>query len=221
MTWLAIIALAGIAFALSVLVLRLPRASWTLMGAALLFGLAGYAAQGSPDRPGAPAEARKAVSSNGELLVAARREFFGADRLPSRYVVTSDAFARRGNWRDAANFLRNALAENPQDGEAWLALGNALVEMAEGRSTPAADYAFARARETAKGNLAPDFFAGLTLLRSGDPIGARTRWAEALANAAPKAAGRDVLADRLERLDALIDAMRAQAGQMQAPETTR
>ena len=52
--WFAVAALALAAFALAVLVMKLPRHGLTLFGAALVFGLAGYAWQGSPGQPSAP-----------------------------------------------------------------------------------------------------------------------------------------------------------------------
>ena len=56
MSWLPIIALAALVFALAVYLLKLPRALWMLFGSALLFGLAGYAMHGNPGQPGAPAD---------------------------------------------------------------------------------------------------------------------------------------------------------------------
>ena len=54
MSWLAILALAALGFVVAAFALKLPRASWTLFAAALLFGLAGYATQGAPEQPAAP-----------------------------------------------------------------------------------------------------------------------------------------------------------------------
>lgn len=210
MIWIVIVGLAGAAFCAAAFALRLPRAGWTLFAAALVFGMAGYAAQGSPETPAAPALAVADPQGTGELLVEARRSFYGADRLPSRYVVTADAFARRGHWHDAASFLRNALNENPNDSEAWLALAISLVEVAEGQMTPAAQMAFARA-DARQDSVAPGFFYGLTLLRGGDPLAAREVWADFLARAKPDAKGRDLLAARLALLDRQIAGMRTQA----------
>lgn len=204
MIWALILLLAGLAFALAAFALRLPKAGWSLFGAALLFGLAGYALQGSPELPAAPAAKRSYAPQAGTMLVEARRNFYGAERLPSRHVLTSDAFARQGRWNDAASFLTNAVGENPGDGEAWLALGNALVEVAEGRMTPAAETAYNRAALTSGDNVAPAFFYGLAMLRGGDPAATRALWAEVLAKSPEEAPGREMLADRLTKLDALI-----------------
>ncbi|MGB3377535.1 MAG: hypothetical protein WBA55_02065, partial [Allopontixanthobacter sediminis] len=54
MIWIPLIALAVLAFVLAAFVVKLPRSGWALFGAALLFGLAGYALQGSPGLAGSP-----------------------------------------------------------------------------------------------------------------------------------------------------------------------
>lgn len=208
MSWLPVIALAGLAFLAAAVLLRLPRGGYTLLGAALLFGLAGYALQGQPGAPAAPAslsappEARQA----GELLVEARRGFFDPAIMPSRFLVTSDAYARRGEHLRAAGFAESAVKENPNDIEAWTALGNALVEHAGGQLTPAALYAYGQAERRAPGSAAPGYFLGLAMLRAGDPRRTREIWAELLARAPADAPWRPVLAERLARLDALMAA---------------
>lgn len=209
MIWLPIVALAVATFGIAVYLLKLPRPLWMLFAAALLFGLAGYAMQGSPGQASAYAVQQAAgqaeqAAQTGELLVQARREFYPPNTLPSRFVVTADAFARRGQFDQAAKFLRNALAENPNDGEAWLALGNALVEHAEGQLTAAALYAYSQAEAVQPGNPAPTYFLGLALLRGGEPGRTRALWADLLANAPEDAEWKPILEERLRRLDALL-----------------
>ncbi|MBX7488880.1 tetratricopeptide repeat protein [Qipengyuania sp. GH25] len=205
MSWLPILILTALVFALVVFVLKLPRTLWMLFGSALLFGLAGYAAQGNPGQPSAPASpVRDDAAQSGELMVEARREFYPEGRLPSRFVVTADAFTRRGQHDQAANFLRNAVAENPKDGEAWLALGNALVEHAGGRLTAAALYAYSQAEKVSPENPAPTYFLGLAFLRAGEPANTLTLWRELLESAPADAEWRGPLAARLERLEAIL-----------------
>lgn len=204
MTWLPILALAGLAFVVAAYALRLPKTGYTLLGAALLFGLAGYALQGRPGEPAAPAQSAADVATTGELIVSARRELFDPDVLPSRFLITSDAFARRGDYARAAAFARSAVQENPTDGEAWTALGNALVEHADGRLTPAAILAYGEAERRAPGSPAPGYFLGLAMLRTGQPERARALWADLLASAPEDARWRPVLAERLARLDELL-----------------
>lgn len=205
MSWLPILALAAVAFVAAAVALRLPRGGYTLLGAALLFGLAGYALQGSPGAPAAPASREIGrVAGTGELLVRARRELFNTAILPSRFLITSDAFARRGDHAAAAEFARSAVAENPADVEAWTALGNALVEHAGGALTPAALYAYGQANKQAPRSPAPAYFLGLALLRNGDLEGARAIWAELLADAPADAKWRPLLAQRVGQLEAML-----------------
>ena len=81
MSWLAILALAAFGFVFAVFALKLPRASWTLFAAALLFGLAGYATQGAPEQPAAPKEGQILDPQSGEAMVEARKEYVQAARL--------------------------------------------------------------------------------------------------------------------------------------------
>ncbi|WP_324827898.1 tetratricopeptide repeat protein [Qipengyuania zhejiangensis] len=205
MSWLPIVALAALAFIGAIFIVKLPKAMWMLFGASLLFGLAGYALQGSPGQASAPASGQKERSvETGELLVQARREFYPEGALPSRFVITADAFARRGQFDQAANFLRNAVSENPRDGEAWLALGNALVEHADGQLTAAALFAYSRAEEVDPSNPAPTYFLGLASLRAGEPGRTRQLWQELLESAPEDASWKPLLAERLGRLDQLL-----------------
>lgn len=205
MSWLPILALAGAAFVLAVRGLRLPRAGHALLGAALLFGLAGYALQGEPGKPAAPGRITGSQGpSGGAALVEARRELFGTDTLPSRFVITSDAFARRGDTIGAADFARSALADNPGDAEAWTALGNALIEHAGGRLTPAALHAYGEARQRAPSSPAPAYFLGLAYLRSGEPERTRAIWAELASTAPADAPWRSLIAARLHLLEDML-----------------
>ena len=210
MSWLPIIALAAIAFLVAAFVLRLPRRSWTFFGAMLLFGLAGYAVQGKPGLPSAPKSADVRASQSGEAMVEARQELFDPAQPRPGYLTVSDGFARKGRFDQAAQLLRKGLQDNPNHGEGWLALANALVEHAEGQVTPPATYAFAKAEETMPGNPAPAYFLGFSLLRSGKPDEARGVWQALLDSSPDDAPWRDDLATRLERLDQLIDLIEAQ-----------
>ena len=206
MTLLPIVILAAAAFIFAVVALRLPKSGWTLMGAAILFGLAGYALQGSPGQAGAPKSAQSELAPEGAALVDARREMYGPTP-PSSFVTLSDGFARRGQYADAAGILRTSITDNPRDSEAWLALGNALVEHADGNLTPAALAAFQKADLAKPGTAGPGFFLGVALIRNGRMQEARTLWAEMIAKAQPGAEWRGELQQRLDRLDALIAAI--------------
>lgn len=204
MTWVPILAIAALAFLVAALVLRLPKSGFSLLGAALLFGLAGYALQGSPGEPSTPGKRDSDPAATGELFVAARRAFYDPAILPSRFLITSDAFARRGDQERAAAFARSAVTENPNDVEAWTALGNALAEHSGGQLTPAALYAYGQAEQRSPASPAPGYFVGLAMLRTGQPERTREIWAALLAKAPSDAPWRPELAERLARLDALL-----------------
>lgn len=204
MSWVWVIALALGVFALAVFAFRIGRNSWSTFAAALALGLAGYALQASPGLPGAPAfQAR--TSSSDWALVDERKAMVGdAVRSHNDKVLVADGFARRGQYGNAATVLRGAVADNPRDAEAWLALGNALVEHADGSLTQPALLAYRRAAEFDARGVGPGYFLGLALIRQGQIEQARAIWAETLQQSAPDATGRELLRDRLARLDALL-----------------
>jgi cytochrome c-type biogenesis protein CcmH len=203
MTWLLAIALALAAFALAVRAFRVPRSGWTTIAAALALGLAGYAVQASPNVPGAPAATSGENGDAAWALVDERKSMF-ADGSTNSQLLVADGFARRGRYADAATLLRGAVAANPRDAEAWLALGNALVEHTGGALTQPALLAYRRAAAADPDGVGPGYFLGLALIRQGRLGEAAALWRATLESAAPDAAGRDVLALRLERLDALL-----------------
>ena len=91
------------AFVLLAMVLKAPRSSWELLGAALLLGIAGYAWQGSPAQRGAPrtGRPRHALPPLQHLTVrpgpppcgsrafAAALRHFGRQRPPRRRRLTT------------------------------------------------------------------------------------------------------------------------------------
>lgn len=202
--WLAVGALALAAFALAVLLLRLPREGFTLFGAVLVFGLAGYAWQGEPGQPASPRQPTAAANNQGEAMVEGRAALFERTRPPPSYLLTSDAFARQGRFADAAALLRGGLEDNPQDLESWLALGLALVGHADGNVTPAALHAFGRAKAIDPAHPGAEYFLGFAYLQSGELRAARNVWAGLVANSPPDAPWREGLEAEIVRLDDLI-----------------
>jgi cytochrome c-type biogenesis protein CcmH len=214
MSWVLAFLLAVVALGLTMLVMRRPRRGWEAIAAALLLGIAGYGLQGSPGLPGAPKVPAETFSGDPTALVDARKSLTGKDQpLGSNWVVTADAFARHGQYADAAGVLLGAIDKDPKDADAWLALANALVGHAEGTLSPAALYAYRHAAEAAPNHPGPPFFLGLALAQSGRFTEARALWADLLRRAPPNAPWRADLQDRLNRLDSLI-AQRDQAGAM-------
>ncbi|QUL39106.1 tetratricopeptide repeat protein [Erythrobacter sp. JK5] len=202
--WLIVGVLALAALALAVIVLRLPREGWSLFAAALVFGLAGYAWQGSPGQPGSPKPEQARAQQSGEEMVMARRQLFDETVPKPNYLVTSDAFARRGQFGDAAGLLRKGLTDNPRHLEGWLALGIALVGHADGTVTPAARFAYERAIAIDPANPSPEFFLGFAYLRSGEVREARATWAALLEKSPEDAPWRADLERRVAGLDQMI-----------------
>jgi cytochrome c-type biogenesis protein CcmH len=204
MSWFPIIALAIITFGFAVIALRMEKRGWTLFAAVMVFGLAGYATQGDPALPAAPKQASVEAAQSGEAMVEARRALFGNERPPANYLITSDAFARKGQFETAASALRKGVSDNPGDAEGWLALANALVEHTNGELTPAALYAYGRADAAAPDHPGTPYFLGIAFLRSGQPGQARRIWADMVEDAPADAPWREEMAVRLERLDAML-----------------
>ena len=212
MSWIVVLPLALAAFALAVLAFRLERRLWTTLLAALVFGLAGYALQARPDLAGDPRLPPAGGGQGQWASVEARQEMVPARfRSGSNRLLTADAFSRRGQFANAAALLRGEVDANPRDSEAWLAMGNALVEHAEGALTPAALYAYRRADALAPASPAPGYFLGLALIRQGRFPEARQIWAATLEQASEPSAARALLEQRLARLDALLATAAASA----------
>lgn len=215
MTWIAAFLLAALAFCAIAFLLRAPRNGWEAIGAALLLGIAGYGLQGSPGLAGAPKPPAQTVADNPAALVEARKSLAGKAVMPSdSWIVVGDAFARNGQFANAASVLLGAVEKEPRNGEAWLAMANALVSHADGQLTPASLYAFRHATEAAPDNPGPPFFLGLALAQSGRLAEARQLWGDLLKQSPPDAPWRADLEMRMGRLDAFI-AAREQAPQGQ------
>jgi cytochrome c-type biogenesis protein CcmH len=202
--WMAVGALALAAFACAVLLLRLPREGLPLFGAALVFGIAGYAWQGSPGQASAPKPAAATASTEGEAMVEGRTGLFDRTAPPPDYLLTSDAFARRGQFAEAAGLLRDGLEKNPRDLESWLALGMAMVGHADGTVTPAAVQAFSRAKAIDPAHPGAEYFLGYAYRQSGEVRAARDIWAGLVENSPPDAPWREGLEEEIARLDDMI-----------------
>lgn len=212
MTWVLVILIALAAFLVMCWLMKQPRSGREAIGAALLLGMAGYAAQSHPSLPGSPTAARETVSGNPEA-VAARQKLAGNPPGGDKWLVIADGMARNGQFADAATVLRGSVAKDPKNADAWLAMANALVSHADQRLSPAAILAFRRAQDAAPGNPGPPFFFGLALAQSGRLQEARTMWAGLLARSPTDAPWRTDLVLRLQELDQFIAQQAARQSQ--------
>jgi cytochrome c-type biogenesis protein CcmH len=218
MTWVLLLGLAAVVFGVLVLVFKIPRVAWELTGAALLFGLAGYAMQGHPGlagAPKAPAEDQRAADAE---LVRQRQALGGSFGQGQSWMVVADALSRQGQFRAAADLLDNAVQKNPRDADLWVALGNALTGHSDGMISPAARYAFVRAATIDPNHPGPPFFLGLALAQSGHLVEARAMWADLLQRTPAEAPYRRDLIGRLARLDQMIAMSEGKAPPATAPD---
>lgn len=166
--------------------------------AALLVGASGYALQGSPDVPDAPA--RNSEAANFLPLTEARHAFFGSFSPAESWLAMSEGLARSGNGSDSVGILQNAVRRYPGDAQLWIGLGNALVDHAHGL-TPPAEFAYRRAAQLAPGHPAAPFFYGLALARLGDRGAAVQIWKGILQRAPKDASWRPLVEQGVATLD--------------------
>jgi cytochrome c-type biogenesis protein CcmH len=164
MGWVTLLALFVVSLGL-LWVIGVRRGMLTAAAAALMLGATGYALQGSPAEPAAPAVGEQVGDI--QVLTGARHAFFGNFSPAESWMLISEALARSGNTEDAVGILQNAARRYPGDVQIWIGLGNALVDHGHGL-TPPAEYAYRRAAELAPGHPAPRFFYDLALIRSGN-----------------------------------------------------
>ncbi|HVF37475.1 MAG TPA: hypothetical protein VNA29_05980 [Sphingomicrobium sp.] len=189
LVWLSLIAIATLAL-LWAMKLRGPML--ILAAAALAFGGAGYALEGSPGLAGQPRSSAQRPPS--VPLTGARHALTGQFDYADSWLNMADALASRGNTLDAANLLRTQVERHPADYKLWLGLGNALTDHAR-MLTPSARYAFRRSAELAPGHPAAPFFLGLAEARSGNRQEALRLWRGILANAPADASWRPLVED--------------------------
>jgi len=206
MTWVLILLIAAVVFGVMAFVLKMPRSGWEITGAALLFGIAGYALQGHPGQAGAPHPAAESAKLADEALLKERQQMGSAFGKGQSWLILADALTRQGQFGAAADVLHNAIAKSPKDADLWVALGNALVGHSDGMITPAAQFAFQKAADIAPDHPGPPFFMGLALAQTGRLAEARTLWAQLLERSPPDAPYRADLEARLARLDSMLAA---------------
>lgn len=204
MTWVLVMAVAALAFAVMALVLRTPRSGWAAIGAALLAGMAGYAVQAHPELAGSPTAPREPTAADGGAAVEVREQLAAGNAATNKRMIIANAMARHGDHAAAAEVLRGAVAENPEDAAAWLAMATALVSHADDRLTPAALFAFNQAQAADPASPGPPYFLGYALARSGKLAEGRALWADLVARTPADAPWRAELVERLRELDAFM-----------------
>jgi cytochrome c-type biogenesis protein CcmH len=198
MGWVVLLLLIGASLAL-LWGLGVRGGLFTASAAALLAGASGYALQGRPNVPAAPA----ATGEGHDVLplTDARHAFFGHFTPAESWLRMSEALERDGKSADAVGILQNAVKRYPGDPQLWIGLGNALVDHARGL-TPPAELAYRRAAEMAPGHPGAPFFYGLALARSGDREAAVAIWQNILRTAPENAEWRPLVEQGVAALTA-------------------
>jgi cytochrome c-type biogenesis protein CcmH len=199
MGWVVLALLSAISIGV-IWIQRVRGGLLTASAAALLLGASGYALQGRPGVPAAPAQ--PVDKSDAFPLTDARHAFFGHFTHAESWLRISEALARDGKSEDAVGILQNAARRYPGDPQLWIGLGNALVDHAHGL-TPPAELAYRRAAQLAPGYPAPAFFYGLAMARSGDREGAVALWKQVLQKAPPNAQWRPLVEQGIAALSGL------------------
>lgn len=208
MGWLLLVALVAAAFA-GLVLLRVPRLLWSMVGAALMLGAAGYAWQGWPALPGRPAVADARDMAPDEGIIDLRTQMFGRYGAEGAYLTAADAMARSGSPRYEVQTILGGIRSAPRSAALWTALGDALVRHDRGQLSAPARFAFDQAIRLAPRDSGPRFFLGLAQVRSNDFAAAERSWHQALVRTAPAATYRGAIADRLALLVRLRTAMEA------------
>ena len=189
----------------------------SILNAAVLLGMAGYALQGRPSLPPAPAQPLEASAVGATQLVEIRADMDESFGSAKRWLVTADSFAKQGDYPLSASYIQSGLRKDPQNADLWSALGLQLMLASEGQMSPAAQLAFDKARAIRPKYPAPYYFAGLAHLFAGDLDGAILLWEKTVSLATPNAKWKTRIESQLETAKAL----QAQAGQAETTNSIK
>jgi cytochrome c-type biogenesis protein CcmH len=187
MGWAILIAMVVTVFVGLIVIAKLPRKAWEPLAAALVLGMAGYAWQGQPRLAGSPAKVQKEKGEAAAALIAMRADMDADYSAAKPYLITSDAFAREGNYRFAALYIQSGLRKYPKDAELWAGLGLQLMLAGDGTLSAPAKFAFERASTLNPALPTPGYFEGLSALFEGRAGDAVKRWQDVLDKAPAKA----------------------------------
>ncbi len=185
--WLAMLLLAVLSAAALLLSVSARSSLWSLVFAAVVLAMAGYAWQGRPDLPTAVARPIAAERGAAEALIRMRSDMDQNFGQAKSWLNLADGFAREGNYRAAAGVIQGGIKQYPQNADLWSALGLVLMLAADGEMTPPARLAFDKARKLAPQLPAPDYFEGLAALFQRKPVEALKLWGKVLDRATPNA----------------------------------
>ena len=201
--WLALGLLSLLSLSVLVYYVRSSKGLWQVAAAAVLLGMAGYALQGRPSLPPAPAQPREASAAGATQLVDIRADMDESFGSAKRWLVTADSFAKQGDYPLSASYIQSGLRTEPQNADLWSALGLQLMLASEGQMSPPGVLAFDKARAIQPKHPAPYYFAGLARLFAGDLDGAILHWEKTVSVATPKAKWKTRIESQLQAAKAL------------------
>jgi cytochrome c-type biogenesis protein CcmH/NrfG len=217
MGWAILLLLSGVALAALWLLTRPGRAGLQLIAAAILLACAGYAWQGHPGLAGEPRRPAEPQGARESAFSAMRGDMLGRFDVADRWLTLSEAYARDGDTKGAADLLRAGLREHPQNATLWIGYGNALVLHGNGLMSPAAQMAYERAARLAPNHPAPRFFYGLSLAQGGRLEEAERVWRDLLASAPPTAKWREQVQSQIDLIERARAVAAQQRGQGEQP----
>lgn len=197
---LVLLVLVGIAAAGALRALGVARRLWTIAGAALLLGAAGFALQSAAHLPGKPVKANVTPIAVDPGMVAFRDAVFAPSRDDALALASADARLAGGDAHAAAIGLQRDIALRPGDATLWTGLGYVLA-LGDHAVSPSAKFAFRRALTLAPRSPGPAFFLGLAFVDAGDVASARAPWVYALSRTPTDAPYRADIAERIAAVD--------------------
>jgi len=164
--WLTVIALSAAVLLALGLIARVSRGALGLTAVAVALALSGYAWQGHPELPSAPALALR-DGANFNAVDARAHPMKPAFTREDMALNTADAMVRARNSAGAVELLKTELATEPQNAQLWNGLGKALVANGDGLITPASLFAFDRAAAINPADPIPRIMHALALAQNG------------------------------------------------------
>jgi len=145
MGWIFPIVFIMLAFAVLWRLGKLSTPALQVSGATLMIAVMGYAWQGSPNLGSTPARALTAAQTI-DTSAAISRPLKPAFTREDMALNTAEALIREHNTIGAVSLLQDEIKGAPHSPMLWNGLGNALIAHDNGVMSPAAEFAFERAR---------------------------------------------------------------------------
>lgn len=163
-----------------------------------------YLANGSPQLPGQPLQARLLAphqdTSIAALISQAEAHLERNPNDARGYEVLAPVYLRLGRFSDAVNARRKLIALGGDSAERQSDLGEALVAAANGIVTADAKSAFERALALEPGELKAKFYTGIAAEQDGDRAKAAAIWSEMIDTAPAGAPWLPMVRDALARV---------------------